>query len=301
VRRVLHEPWRHALRQRRTEPLTLEHVVWIGGAPASGKTAVARLLAGKYDLRAYHADAFTQVHHRRALDAELPAAVRWERATPDERWLEASPRELAEWSVELNAGRFRMILEDLAALPDVPGIVVEGTPLLPWLVAPFVVSPRNAVWLVPTAEFTRARLLERRPLAGFVESSDAERASETRIAREHLFTDEIATRLHELDLPVVQVDESRGLHATVAAVEEELAPALARLPRASTREERTALRHEQNAAVVRQARLHHEAHPTVGQATYEFACECGASGCTATAHLTVPAYERRAPIVDSKP
>jgi hypothetical protein len=227
--------------------------------------------------------------------------VRWERATPDERWLEAPPRELAEWSLELNAGRFRMILEDLAALPDEPGIVVEGTPLLPWLVAPLVTTPRNAVWLVPTAEFARARLLERRPLAGFVESSDAERASETRIAREHLFTDEIATRLRELDLTVVHVDASRDLAATSAAVEELLAPALARLPGASTAEERTALRREENAAIVRQARLHREAHPTVEQATYEFACECGAGGCAATARLTVPAYERLAPIVDSKP
>jgi hypothetical protein len=226
--------------------------------------------------------------------------VRWEQATPDERWLAASPRELAEWSLELNAGRFRMILEDLAALPKEPGIVVEGTPLLPWLVAPLVMSPQNAVWLVPTPEFARARLLERQPLAGFVESSDAGRASENRIARERLFTDAIAARLRELDLPAVHVDESRGLDATVAAVEDELAPALGRLPRAATREQRTALRREENAAVVRQARLHHDAHPTVEQATYEFACECGASGCTATAQLTVPEYERRAPLVDSK-
>jgi hypothetical protein len=280
---------------------TLAHVVWIGGAPASGKTAVARHLAGKYDLRAYHADAFTLAHHRRALEAGLPAAVRWERATPDERWLTRSPEKLARWSLELNAGRFRMLLEDLAAPPAEPGIVVEGTPLLPWLVAPLVGWPRNAVWLVPTAEFARARLLERRPLAGFVESSDAERASETRIARERLFTDEIVARLRELDLPIVRVDESLGLDVTVAAVEEELAPALARLPRASTPEERTALRREENAAVVRQARLHHDAHPTVEQVTYEFACECGASGCAATARLTVPEYERLAPTVDSKP
>jgi hypothetical protein len=193
-----------------------------------------------------------------------------------------------------------MILEDLAALPKEPGIVVEGTPLLPWLVAPLVMSPQNAVWLVATPEFARARLLERRPLAGFVESSDTERASKNRIARERVFTDAIAARLRELDLPAVHVDESRGLGVIVAAVEDELAPALGRLPRAATREQRTALRREENAAVVRQARLHHDAHPTVEQATYEFACECGASGCTATAQLTVPEYERRAPLVDSK-
>jgi hypothetical protein len=280
-----------------TEPLTLAHVVWIGGAPASGKTAVARRLAGRYDLRAYHADSYTRAHHRRALDAGLPTALRWERATPDERWLETPPQELAEWSLEMNAGRFRMILDDLAAMPEEPGIVVEGTPLLPWLVAPLVAPPSNAVWLVPTTEFARARLLERRPLAGFLESSDAERASDARIAREHLFTDAIAEGLRDLGLPVVHVDESVDLDTTVAAVEQVLAAALARLPRAETREERTALRREENAAVVRQARLHREAHPGLAgleEATHEFACECGASGCDATLRLTVPAYERLA-------
>ena len=223
--------------------------------------------------------------------------MRWERATPDERWLETPPRGLAEWSLEMNAGRFRMILEDLAALPKEPGIVVEGTPLLPWLVAPFVASPPSAVWLVPTGKFMRARLVERRPLAGFLESSSAERASEARIAREHLFTDAIAKGARDLGLPVVQVDEAHGLDEAVAAVEERLAPALARLPRAATAEERTALRREENAALLLQARLHHEAHPRVGgieDATYEFACECGASGCAATVALTAPAYERLA-------
>jgi hypothetical protein len=224
--------------------------------------------------------------------------VRWDRATPDERWLEAPPQELAEWSLELNAARFRMILEDLAALPEEPGIVVEGTPLLPWLVAPLVASPPNAVWLVPTAEFARSRLLKRRPLAGLLESSDAERASEARVARERLFTDAIGEDLRDLGLPVVHVDESVDLDTAVAAVEQALAAPLVRLPRPATREERTALRREENAAVVRQARLHREAHPglaTLEEATYEFACECGASGCDATLRLTVPAYERLAP------
>jgi hypothetical protein len=221
--------------------------------------------------------------------------VRWDRATPDERWLAQPPEELAAWSLELNAGRFRMILEDLAVLPETPGIVVEGTPLLPWLVAPHLPSPRHAVWLVASPELARNRLLERPPLAGFVGSSDPERASEQRIARERVFADAVADAARDLGLPLVPVDGSRGLDATVAAVEEVLA--LARLPRAATSEERTALRREENAALVRHARLHQEAHPTAktfDEATYDFACECGASGCDATVRLTVPAYEQRA-------
>jgi hypothetical protein len=157
--------------------------------------------------------------------------VRWDRATPDERWLDAPPRELAEWSLELNSGRFRMILEDLAALPEEPGILVEGTPLLPWLVAPLA-SPGHATWLVPSPRFAADRLRERPPLGGFVASSDPERASRQRIARERFFAAAVTKGVRELGLPLVRVDGSRDLDATVAAVEEKLAPALPRLARA---------------------------------------------------------------------
>jgi hypothetical protein len=155
--------------------------------------------------------------------------MRWDRATPDERWLAAPPRELAEWSLELNSGRFRMILEDLASLPEKQGIVVEGTPLLPWLVAPHLASPGHAVWLVPSPEFAADRLRERPPLRGFVASSDPERAPEQRIARERFFAAAVANGVRELGLPLVRVDGSRDLDATVAAVEEKLAPGLAHL------------------------------------------------------------------------
>jgi hypothetical protein len=156
------------------------------------------------------------------VEAGLPAAVRWDRATPDERWLHESPGELAEWSLALNTGRFRMIVEDLTALPEEPGILVEGTPLLPWLVAPHLASPGHAVWLVPSPEFAAARLRERPPLSGFVGSSDPERASEQRIARERFFADAVAEGVRELGLPLVRVDGSRTLDAVVAAVEEKL-------------------------------------------------------------------------------
>jgi hypothetical protein len=221
--------------------------------------------------------------------------VRWDRATPDERWLARPPEELAAWSLELNAGRFRMVLEDLAALPEEPGIVAEGTPLLPWLVAPHLASPGRAVWLVPSPDFARDRLLERPPLAGFVESSDPERASEQRIARERVFTDAVADGARELGLPVVRVDGARGLADVTAQVEERLAPALATLRPASTAEERAALRRDENQALLRQLLLHAEAHPAVTDAArerHEFACECGASGCSATVLLCADEYDR---------
>ena len=60
-------------------------------------------------------------------------------------------------------------------------------------------------------------------------------------------------------------------------------------------EMRTTLRRDENAAILRQLLLHAEAHPTTltaEETPYEFACECGASGCDATVRLSIPEYER---------
>ena len=64
---------------------------------------------------------------------------------------------------------------------------------------------------------------------------------------------------------------------------------------------RTALRREENAAILRQLLLHAEAHPTTltaEETPYEFACECGASGCDATVRLSIREYERAGRAVD---
>ena len=64
----------------------LGHVLWIGGPPGSGKTAVASRLARRYGLRLYSSDTRTWQHRDRALRAGNAAARRWEAMTPEERW-----------------------------------------------------------------------------------------------------------------------------------------------------------------------------------------------------------------------
>jgi adenylylsulfate kinase-like enzyme len=42
----------------------LRHVLWIGGAPGSGKTTIATRLARRHGLRLYSADTKTWEHRR---------------------------------------------------------------------------------------------------------------------------------------------------------------------------------------------------------------------------------------------
>lgn len=134
-------------------PGSIPDVLWIGGGCGAGKSTVARSLAHRLDLRLYPVDAYTFDHQARA--ADLPATRALTKATFAQRWLEPSSDEQVERFVAHATERFALILEDLARIPASPGVVVEGPQLLPDLLGARLASPKHAVWLLPTEEFTR--------------------------------------------------------------------------------------------------------------------------------------------------
>jgi hypothetical protein len=266
----------------------MEHVLWIGGPPCSGKTSIAHLLGGRHDLRVYHSDVHTWEHHDKAVDRRYPAALRGESMTPDEAWL-ADPEAMASHSLAANEERCRLMIEDLEAVPRSPLTIAEGTPLLPWLVADRLVGADRAVWLIPAPEFQRARLHER-PGHDWKRTTDPPRALANRIERERLVGERIEEAARSRGLHAIRVDGSRGLKEVADAVEEHFAPAIAAGPRASGRDERRALRREENLQVHRQVSTFFERRPGAGDpaaSPVPFACECGESGCNLVVHATL--------------
>jgi hypothetical protein len=173
------------------------------------------------------------------------------------------------------------MLEDIEALPDSPLAVAEGTPLLPWLVAERVAGPGHAVWLVPTAEFQRARLLER-PRVEFERTSDPERALENRIAREIAVGALIERDACERGFHVIRVDGSLRVEEVAGLVEEVFGGAIAAGPRAATAVKRFELRRRHNRQVLSQVSAYFARVPGAGDPATSpapFGCECGASGC----------------------
>lgn len=252
----------------------LEHVLWIGGPPGSGKTTVASRIARRHGLRLYSTDTKTWEHRDRAIREGNPAAIRWEAMTPSERW-ERPPDELLAMSIQLARGR--MIIDDLRNLPASPLIVAEGSPISPVLVA----DRSRAIWLLPTPELQRAQLDERKLEPGAAALYERAAVEIDRQAREH-------------DLPVLVVDGSRGLDEMVDAVERHFADALAAGPRAATEDERRSLLREANAAIMSQIRAYHARPWALGDAGVDirtFACECGGRSCEADVRLAVGALE----------
>jgi hypothetical protein len=268
--------------------VNLEHVLWLGGPPCSGKTSIARILAGRHDLRAYHADAHTWEHHDKAVERRYPAAARTESLGPDELWL-ADLDTLVAHTLAANEERFRLMLEDIAALLPSPLTVAEGTPLFPWLVGDRLASRDHAVWLVPTPEFQRARL-EERPGTEWKRTSDPRRALENRIQRERAVGERIEREARDRGLPVLGVDGSKGVSEMAAEVEAVFADLIAAGPRAADPAARRALRRQDNEQVYRQVSTFFERRPGAGhpaRSPVPFACECGGSGCDAGVWVTL--------------
>ncbi|HEY8645923.1 MAG TPA: hypothetical protein VIL77_08620 [Gaiellaceae bacterium] len=117
--------------------MDLSHVLWIGGGQRSGKSSIARALSRRFDLQLYAID-----DHDRAHEPRMPAPGPGSPATP---------AELLERFVMTSRHRFRLVLEDLAALPASPLAIVEGMQLLPTSVAAVLREADHALFLVPGA------------------------------------------------------------------------------------------------------------------------------------------------------
>jgi hypothetical protein len=133
-------------------PLALPNVIWIGGSPCAGKSAIADALAKQYGFSVYRCDdAFTR-HAEQVVPERQPVWARLNGLTCDGLWMRPVEEQVTE-EIAFYQEEFPMILNDLARLPAGQTVIAEGAALLPELLDAFVAGPRRAVWIVPAAEF----------------------------------------------------------------------------------------------------------------------------------------------------
>lgn len=212
----------------------LAHVLWIGGATDSGKTSVARALAERHGLQAYHYDLADRVlppgHWGRIDPVRHPYMHASRIDDPDWMWVDTTPEELMERWRQTTPERFDLTIEDLLALPASPPIVAEGYGFTPDLVSPLLTSPHQAIWLISSEAFKRATYA-RRDKGVFAATRDPERARFNHLERDLLIARYLREHAEHLGLRVIEVDGSQSLDEVVALAEAHFAPFLVPLSR----------------------------------------------------------------------
>lgn len=206
---------RHAL-ELDTSLDRLRHIRWIGGGSGAGKSTIAGLLAEEYRLRLYHCDDTQSAHTARSNAVDHPMLHAFLALTMDERWVKRTPEEMFRTFHGFHGEGFSLILEDLLNLPTEVPVLVEGYKLLPRLVFPLLSRVDQAVWLIPTPEWRRTALCRRGSLWSIAgRTSDPETALTNLLARDALYTEEVARQARALQLPIIEVDGSATVDALV--------------------------------------------------------------------------------------
>lgn len=186
----------------------LQHVYWIGGGSAAGKSTIAQRIAVQNSLTVYATDDVMAAHARRSSREDSPLLHAFMDMDFDERWVKRTPQTMLETFHWFQGEGFNLIVEDLLQLPRDRGVIVEGFRLLPHLVKPLLSEPGQAVWLLPTPEF-RETVIENRGGStwGFLaRTSDPEGALRNLLERDRMFTEILREETARLGLPAIEVD-----------------------------------------------------------------------------------------------
>ncbi len=201
----------------------LQHVHWIGGGSGAGKTTVARRLADEYSMKLYDTDEVMGDHARRCAPADAPFLSQFVAMDMDERWVNRSPAAMLDTLRWFRGEGFDLIVEDLLRLPREQRVLAAGLRLLPRLVAPLLLRPERAVWLIPTPDFRSAAFEER----GFTwvilgRTTNPAGALENLLERDRLFTERLSAEAASLDLRLIPVDGSADVDTLTRRVAESL-------------------------------------------------------------------------------
>ncbi|ACU74996.1 hypothetical protein Caci_6142 [Catenulispora acidiphila DSM 44928] len=207
---------------------TLSRTLWIGGAQWAGKSTVARILAHRHGLTAYHYDYHdARGHQDRRIARRVALGEPPENPTPDTVWVGTTPEAMAAATLDGFPVRFEWALDDLRGLYSPRPIIAEGWGLRPELVAPLLDTPRRMIVLVPTENFRQHQLSTLPRAAAMGQStSDPARAQANRIARDRLVAEDAVRKAEEHGIRVIEVDGSRDAAAIADEVGEHFGEAL---------------------------------------------------------------------------
>jgi hypothetical protein len=207
---------------------TLRGALWVGGGQWAGKSTVARILARRYGLTAYHYDYHdARGHDDRRIARRVRLGEPAHGPDPDDTWVNTTPEQMAAATLAGFPVRFEWALDDLRGLVSGRPVIAEGWGLRPELVAPIIDSPRRMAVMVATEEF-RQRQLRDLPRAATLSQqvSDPARGQRNRLARDRIVAEDAASSARRLGIRVIEVDGTHDPNAIAGIVADHFRPYL---------------------------------------------------------------------------
>lgn len=191
---------------------------WLGGSPCAGKSSVSEVLARRFALDVYHVDESFE-RHVLSLDPSLqPALAAWCASSWDERWMQP-PTDLVRNVIACYREHFDLILKDVLAATVRKPLLVEGTALLPRLVAGLLPERSHAIWMIPSADFHREHYSKRQWARVVVEQcKNPEAAFGNWMERDARFAEWVEAEASALNLQVLKVGGGQTIEDNAAAV-----------------------------------------------------------------------------------
>jgi 2-phosphoglycerate kinase len=211
---------------------TIGNALWISGAQWAGKSTVARILAHRHGMTAYHFDyANAHAHQDRKLAQQVRNGEEPHDFDPEQHWVRSTPEEMAAAVLTGFQTSFEWTMDDLRALVSGRPIVAEGWGLRPELVTPLLDDKRRMIVMVPTEEF-RQHQLKVLPRASELKQdlSNPELGQRNRVARDRLIAEDVICEAQAHGIRVLYVDGSKNEHEVADQVQEHFAPYLAAAP-----------------------------------------------------------------------
>jgi hypothetical protein len=207
---------------------TLHNALWIGGGQWAGKSTVARLLAARHGVTAYHYDYHdARAHQDRRVARRVALGAPTADPAPESVWVDTTAERMAAETLAGFPVRFDWALDDLRALVSGGPVIAEGWGLRPELVAPLLDSPRRMAVMVATPEFRERQLRDLPRAAGISHPvSDPARAQSNRLARDRIVAEEAALTARRLGIRVIEVDGSQDAEAVADTLAEHFGPYL---------------------------------------------------------------------------
>jgi hypothetical protein len=207
---------------------TLRDALWIGGGQWAGKSTVARILARRYGLTAYHYDYHdARGHDDRRIARRVRLGEPAHGPDPGDIWVNTTPEQMAAATLAGFPVRFEWALDDLRGLVSGRPVIAEGWGLRPELVAPIIDSPRRMAVMVATEEFRQRQLRDLPRAATFSQQvSDPARGQRNRLARDRIVAEDAASSARRLGIRVIEVDGTHDANAIAGIVADHFRPYL---------------------------------------------------------------------------